>query len=91
MSDDTVLATSGDWQISTDNIQWIVRKRRSMKGADVWQGISFVHTTSDIMARCLKEKGCPPEDAAKLLAAISARFADQKVAEPIPEQINACI
>jgi hypothetical protein len=87
--DGQVIATSGDWQITTDGIQWIMRKRRSLKGQTIWQGISFVRTTREIVARCLREAGCPLEDAQKLLGAISVRFADQQVPEPTPEQINA--
>jgi hypothetical protein len=78
---DTVLSTSGDWSVTTDGLQWILRIRRTQKGQPVWQGVSFVRSTKDILARCMREKGCPPEDAAKLLAAISERFSLQQAPE----------
>jgi hypothetical protein len=37
---------------------------------------SFVHSTKDILARCMREKGCPPEDVAVLLAALRDRFVE---------------
>ena len=86
-----MIATSGDWSVTTGGIQWILRKRRSLKGTDVWQAVSFVRSSKDIVARCLKEKGCPPEDAAKLLGAIPVRFELQQVPLPIPEEMDACI
>jgi hypothetical protein len=79
---DSVIATSGEWSVSTDGLQWILRKRRKLKGQPVWVGVSFVRSTRDILAGCMREKGCPPEDAVRLLAAISSEFSAQQAPEP---------
>jgi hypothetical protein len=84
-----VIAASGDWSVATDTIQWILRKRRILKGQPIWQGVSFVRSTKDVLARCMREKGCPPEDAARLLGAISVRFESSAVVNTTPEEINA--
>ena len=33
-----------DWQIASDPLQWIVQRRRTVKGRDKWDSISFHHT-----------------------------------------------
>jgi hypothetical protein len=78
---DSVIATSGDWSVNSDGLQWILRKRRSLKGEPVLVAVSFVHSTRDILARCMREKGCPPEAAARLLAAVSSEFSAQQAPE----------
>jgi hypothetical protein len=74
---DTVLATSGNWSVATDGLQWMLRKRAGTDrrtGKPVWSPVSFVHSTKDILARCMREEGCSPEDAQKLLAGLGERF-----------------
>jgi hypothetical protein len=80
---DMVIAVSGDWSVATDGLQWILQKRR--KGKHPWYGVSFVRSTRDILARCMKEKGCPPDDAARLLAACSVRFEPPQAPPPQPD------
>jgi hypothetical protein len=74
----SVLAVSGEWSVASDGLQWILCKRRGRAdrrtGQPQWDGVSFVRSTRDILARCMREKGCPPEDAARLLAACGERF-----------------
>jgi hypothetical protein len=82
-NDGTVLAASGNWSITTDGLQWILRKQRTLPnqrtGKPKWDALSFVHSTKNILARCMREKGCPAEDAAQLLAACPERFSPPKV------------
>src|SRR6516164_7766497 len=69
--DGTVIAISGDWSVTTDGLQWILRRRTGTDrrtGKPVWESVSFVRSTKDILARCMREKGTPPEDARKLLS-----------------------
>jgi hypothetical protein len=44
--------------------------------------VSFVRSTRDVLARCMREKGVPAEDAAVLLAGLPATF-DEWVRERI--------
>jgi hypothetical protein len=45
--------------------------------------VSFVRSKRDVLARCMREKGVPAEDAAVLLAGLPATF-DEWVRERIP-------
>jgi len=44
------------------------------KGQPAWRSISFVASTGDILARCMREGGCPPADAERLLAGLPPTF-----------------
>jgi hypothetical protein len=41
-------------------------------------GVSFVHSSRDILARCMKERGCTHADAIKLLAGLPTTLAEWK-------------
>jgi hypothetical protein len=51
-------AISGGWALGSDGLQWILYRQRSEKHGG-WVGVSFVRSTKDILARCMREKGCP--------------------------------
>jgi hypothetical protein len=76
---DRRIACSGDWAVASDGIQWILQRRRVRRGADTWDGVSFVRSTRDVLARCMREKGVPAVDAARLLAEMSPTFVVQRV------------
>ena len=71
---DRQFAVSGKWALAADRLQWMVQRRYMNKGQVKWQAVSFVASTRDILARCLREKGCPPADAERLLAGLPATF-----------------
>jgi hypothetical protein len=75
---DWQFAVSGRWALASDGIQWILQKRRYADGP--WGLVSFVRSHRDILARCMREKGCPTDDAAQLLAGLPETF-DQWAAE----------
>jgi hypothetical protein len=75
---DRILVTSGSWAVATDGVQWILCK--AQKGKTPWHGVSFVRSSKDVLARCMREKGCPPADAAVLLAALPDRFPEAPLA-----------
>jgi hypothetical protein len=62
-----------DWQLSADGMQWILQRRRSRHRGG-WHGVSFVSSTKDILARCMREKGVPPEDAKRVLDSLPDTF-----------------
>jgi len=65
------IVARGRWAIATDGIQWILQRHRG----DRWQDLSFVRTTRDILARCMREKGARPDEMG-LLAGLPDRFHD---------------
>jgi hypothetical protein len=71
---DRQFAISGKWALAADRLQWMVQRQYISKGEIKWQSVSFVASTRDILARCLREKGCPPADAERLLAGLPATF-----------------
>jgi hypothetical protein len=74
MASDRQFTVSGRWALSSDGVQWMVQRRRLRNGQDVWDSLSFVHSTKEILARCLQEKGCPVEDAQRLLTGLPETF-----------------
>lgn len=54
---DQVFATSGDWALASDGVQWMLMRRRTRPVGAHWQPVSFVRSTRDILARCMREKG----------------------------------
>ena len=71
---DRQFVISGKWALAADKLQWMVQRRYLSKGQPAWRSISFVSSTKDILARCLREKGCPPADAERLLAGLPSTF-----------------
>ena len=71
---DRQFAISGKWALAADRLQWMVQRQYVSKGEIKWQSVSFVASTKGILARCLREKGCPPADAERLLAGLPATF-----------------
>src|SRR5262249_25060613 len=58
------------WALAADSLQWMLQRRAGQQ----WQSVSFVSSTKDILARCMREKGCPPADAERLLAGLPSTF-----------------
>ena len=71
---DRQFVVSGKWALAADRLQWMVQRRHMNKGQVKWESLSFVSSTRDVLARCLREKGCPPADAERLLAGLPATF-----------------
>src|SRR6516164_7879674 len=67
-------AISGRWALAADSLQWMLQRQYMHKGQVCWRSVSFVSSTRDILARCMREKGCPPADAERLLAGLPATF-----------------
>jgi hypothetical protein len=68
-----IFAVSGDWALGSDGVQWILY-HRDPKSRTGWKGISFVRSERDILARCMREKGCPEDDGERLLAGLPNTF-----------------
>lgn len=77
---DRVFASAGDWALASDGIQWILQRRYGTS----WRNVSFVHSTKDILARCMGEKGVEVLDARQLLSGLPDTFDQCKAAQPGP-------
>ena len=71
---DRQFAISGKWALAADRLQWMVQRRYMSKGQPGWQSVSFVASTRNVLARCMREKGCPPADAERLLTGLPSTF-----------------
>jgi hypothetical protein len=71
---DNRFVTAHDWALASDGMQWILLRNHRQDGTGRWQAVSFVHSTRDILARCMRENGCPAEDARQLLKGLPLTF-----------------
>jgi hypothetical protein len=69
---DRQIAVVGSWAIATDGIQWILQRYFGHR----WRPVSFVRSTRDILARCLREAGATPDEINGLLDSLPERFQD---------------
>jgi len=63
----SVIARAGDWALGADVLQWVLYREG--------RALSFVSSEKDILARCMREKGCPEREQLILLAGLPATFA----------------
>ena len=77
---DRIFATAGGWAVASDGIQWILQCR---KGPNAWRGVSFVRSTRDILARCMREKGA--DVATARLFGLPHTFDQWKAAQASPQ------
>jgi hypothetical protein len=71
---DRIFAEANDWALASDGIQWMLMRRHPRKDRDTWDPVSFVRSTKDILARCMREKGVEPGTADLLLAGLPDTF-----------------
>jgi hypothetical protein len=63
-------------------VQWILYRKHRRKSGDTWDGLSFVSSTKDILARCMREKGVPEDGRAILLVGLPPTFDEWKITHP---------
>jgi hypothetical protein len=78
---DRVFKIAGDWAVASDGIQWILMRRRKGAAKQGWRPLSYVHSTRDILAGCLREAGCGLDTAAELLAGLPDTFDQWKTSQ----------
>jgi hypothetical protein len=54
-----------------------------MGGQQGWRPLSFVHSSRDILARCMREKGVDVDTASQLLAGLPNTFDEWKAHQSI--------
>jgi len=77
---DRVFATTDKWALASDGIQWMLMRRKTRKSGPYWQAVSFVRSTKDILARCMREKGTDERSAGFLLLGLPDTFDEWKAA-----------
>jgi hypothetical protein len=70
---DRIFAVSGNWALGADRLQWILYRRQSSK-SHPWIALSFVSSTREILARCMREKDVPKPATEVLLANLPPTF-----------------
>src|SRR6476660_2148249 len=83
---DRVFATSGDWALASDDVQWMLMRRRPNSYSG-WKPISFVRSTKDILARCMREKGVGADQIAQLLSGLPDTYDQWKIAHVSQEAV----
>ena len=76
-----IFATCGKFAVGADALQWILYRRRRRGVKEDWDAISFVRSTKEILARCMREKGCDAGTAQNLLAGLPDTFDTWKAAQ----------
>ena len=69
--DDKLFRVSGRWALASDGLQWTLLRQQ---GQEKWRGVAFVRSTRDVLARCIREKGTPADDARRLLDGLPTTF-----------------
>ena len=75
---DRQIKISNNWALAADRLQWILQRKRRLRGKITWRGVWFVHTERKILERGMATKGVPPADAARLLAGLPGTFDEWK-------------
>jgi hypothetical protein len=75
---DRVFAIVGDWALGSDGVQWMLCRRCNDRGRVYWRPVSFVRSTRDILARCMREKGVIADMARSLLSGLPDSFDEWK-------------
>jgi hypothetical protein len=72
VTDRIFLRLNENFALGADSLQRILYRSRRKAGPSFdaplavkdWEGISFVRSTKEILLRCMREKGCFPDDTA---------------------------
>ena len=75
---DRVFVVAGEWAVGSDGIQWMLMRRRTRHHVPFWHPVSFVRSTKDILARCMREKGVGDATARLLLSGLPDTFYEWK-------------
>jgi hypothetical protein len=72
MQTDKRFRVSGRWALASDGAQWVIQRKDGSR----WHSLKFVHTTRDILARCMRETEMPYHDMLTLLDDLPDTFDD---------------
>jgi len=63
MQKDKQFRAIDNWALASDGLQWVLQRRKGKH----WEAVSFVRSSKDVLARCMREKGTPPDVAVEQL------------------------
>ena len=75
---DRIFAIEGKWALGSDGLQWTLCRLCNDRGNVYWRPVSFVRSGKDILARCMREKGCADDVGAKLLSGVPDTYDEWK-------------
>lgn len=86
---DRVFATTSDWALASDGVQWMLMRRSTEKRPDrePWRAVSFVRSGKGILARCMREKGVAADAMRSLLAGLPDTFEQWQSLQRATEQL----
>jgi hypothetical protein len=70
MPADQQFRVASRWALASDGIQWMLQRQKG----DQWRPVSFVRSAKEILARCMREKGTPADEARQLLDGLPDTF-----------------
>jgi hypothetical protein len=70
MQKDKQFRAIDNWALASDGLQWVLQRRKGKH----WEAVSFVRSSKDVLSRCMREKGTPPDVADQLLDGLPACF-----------------
>jgi hypothetical protein len=70
MRDRHFLQINPHWSLASDGLQWILRRHHT-GGVN---NLSFVRSSRDVLARCMRERGIPADDIKTALAKLPETF-----------------
>lgn len=70
MHKDEQFIVSGNWALATDNVQWVLQRRKG----DGWEALKFVRSNRDRLAYWLGKFKAPADDTARLLDGLPDSF-----------------
>ncbi len=65
MTDRYLFDLADGWAVGSDDLQWIVLRRRNMRTQSGWKPVAFVATKKSVLLRVLLELGISPTPAAQ--------------------------
>jgi hypothetical protein len=66
LTDGNLAASLGDWALTSDDTQWILLRKN--------HAVAYVHSTRDVLARCLREGSADEATARFLLSGLAETF-----------------
>ena len=67
---DNLITTSSGWALASDGLQWILERRYRNQ----LNRVAFVHSSRDVLARCMSEAGVSANTAHELLRGLPPTF-----------------
>jgi hypothetical protein len=85
METDKQFRVADRWALASDGLQWILQHRKG----DQWRSVSYTRSEKGILARCMREKGTPDNEARILLDGLPDTFDEWLLKERYRNAVTA--